>query len=236
MRQPWCLLSALGVDLRDAAFMGWARGQILRLSSAIFRRYECKLACYPFCLFPLVDPTASDDKKNEVATALLRAPRHKLDTYSYGIRRMFRSVQLLTSFKCTSILAADFASHTYGSDHIERLNAQLTRLTHGQGPGRSMTRTSRASLLQQSHAVHVERGGRPALEVPRKGNITHEDIVCLPLLMPNYRPTDLPEPFDISPRTRSRAATRLSGRCGTPWNTRSTMRSTRIGGKVGAVP
>ena len=184
-RQPWCLLVALGVDVRCPQFMGWARGQTLRLSSAIFRRYECKLACYPYCLWPLVDPRASDDKKKVVATRLLHAPRHQLDTYSYGIRRMFQSQELLTGFKCRSVLAADFASHPYGTDHIERLNAQLTQLSRSGGPGRASRLVSRASLVQQSHVVHVDRGGRDALEAPRKGAaITRERVAYLPILPP----------------------------------------------------
>lgn len=40
--QAWCLLDVLRAPLQDESFLRWARSQLVRLSSALFRRYEVR--------------------------------------------------------------------------------------------------------------------------------------------------------------------------------------------------
>lgn len=76
------MLGILRVPLMEPQFACWARAQILRLSSALFRRYEVQHSGYPFCLYPLISDKHTLGEKMETANRLLKEPRENLDTYS----------------------------------------------------------------------------------------------------------------------------------------------------------
>lgn len=82
-RKPWALLDAVGAPLGQESFARWVRAYILRLSSLLFRRYELRLATWPY-----------QDERAEVASALIREDPSMLDIYSRGLRLLFPSVDI----------------------------------------------------------------------------------------------------------------------------------------------
>lgn len=162
-RKPWCLLDATRADTANEAFMRWARCQILRLSSALFRRYEARLSCWPYRLYTLIDPEEDATNKLQVCQALLTADRGELDTYSRGLRKKFTTIDGLLAEDCLHILRTDFAAHAYGTDMVERLNAELSRGHPSRGPARNFVHTARESVLRQLVVAHRQRGGHDPL-------------------------------------------------------------------------
>lgn len=183
-RQPWCLLDALKAPLESDQFMRWSRAQILRLNSAIFRRTELPLSCWPFKLFALTSSKFTTEEQTEVAEELLASRRSALDVYSAGIRRLFPTVSQLLSFRCTSVLSADFNAHAVSTDFVERLNAELTSRHPRRAPARHMANAGRESLLRQVAVVHRGHGGRDPLAPGSlaKANFPTEELHCSPLL------------------------------------------------------
>ena len=119
-RRPWALLDAIGAPVDDPVFMVWSRSQILRLGAALFRRYEQRFSTWPYLLFILQVRGAPEAARRAVAERLLAAARHHLDVYSLGIRFRFPTLDALMSSACRSVLVADFRTHAYGTDAIER--------------------------------------------------------------------------------------------------------------------
>lgn len=148
-RRPWCILETLNVPLEEPNFLMWSRGQLMRLASSVFRRYEVKHSGYPFALWPLVSPKHSEEERRLVAKQLLQEPRQNLDTYSSGIRLLFPIEEALLSNQCHMVLSKDFAAQGYGTDVIERANAELTAATPKSAPGRSFANAAREALLRQ---------------------------------------------------------------------------------------
>lgn len=182
-RQPWALLDALKAPVGEEPFQRWVRSQVLRLNSAFFRRYESRLACWPYKLYPLASPKFDHEAKLRVAEDLLKAPVEMLDTYSRGIRTLFGDVEKLTSFACHMTLASDFRSHAYGIDFVERLNSELTAGHCRRGPSRNMTNAARESIVAQLGAVHRHHGGRDPLAPGSLVNGAQEEAIrCMPLL------------------------------------------------------
>lgn len=177
------LLSVLGAPTQEPGFMRWARNQLLRLSAALFRRYEVRLSAWPFRLFELVRDDSPEAGKVAVANALLEAPRDMLDVYSLGVRTYFNSVEALLSVECRTILTSDFNSHAYGTDLVERLNAELTSRHPRRAPARAMANAARESLLRQAVVVHRSRGGQDPL-APKSfsKDFDTETAACMPLL------------------------------------------------------
>lgn len=162
-RGPWLLLRAMRAPMEDPQLMRWARSQILRLSSALYRRYEARLACWPYPLFRLVGSGWTDEDKAAVRAALLDADAEWLDIYSRGVRKLFPSDERLQSAECLAMLRTDCEAHPWSIDSMERLNSELTHGHTKRAPARSLIHTARQALVRQAAVVHVARGGEEPL-------------------------------------------------------------------------
>ena len=183
-RRPWCLLDALEAPVHDPDFKKWSRSQILRLAAAMFRRHESRLAQFPYRLFDLFSPSASDADRDKVCDDLLRAPRDHLDTYSLGVRTLHPTKESLMSWACTCRLKADFTSHSWGTDFIERLNAELTSRHPRRGASRSFVHSSRESVLRQVATVHQHHGGAHPLSKKSFSPSLNQEVITHSSLLP----------------------------------------------------
>lgn len=182
-RKPWCILETLSVPLMEPSFAKWARGQLLRLASAIFRRYEVKHAGYPYCLWPMASCKHSDAQRSAVAQRLLQEPRHNLDTYAAGVRALFATEEALLSQHCQMVLSRDFSSQGYGTDCVERANAELTATTPKRAPGRNFCNAAREAMLRQLTVVHRSHGGtHPLASGALQVTSAHEEVQRHPFL------------------------------------------------------
>lgn len=183
LRVPWSLLDALKAPVRSEEFMRWARSQVLRLNSALFRRYEVRFSCWPYRLYGLQSPGFGDDEQVSVCQDLLAASREMLDVYSLGIRMRFPTVEALRSYECITTLKNDFRTHAYATDFVERLNAELARGHPTRAPARSMAHASRESVLRQAAVEHRKRGGAdPLRPAGLRQEPPFETLRCSPLL------------------------------------------------------
>lgn len=183
-RRPWCILNVLAADPAEPAFAKWARGEILRLGSAIFRRFEVHHAGYLFRLHTLVSDKYNAEEKAQVAQTLLAEDRKTLDTYSRELRRLFTTVEGLLSDECRTVLTRDFDAQAYGTDCVERLNAQLVASTPRRSPGKNFASNSREAFLKQLGVVLRSHGGQHPLAsgVVLSQKVTTERLLTMPLL------------------------------------------------------
>lgn len=184
-RRPWCLLDVVGAPVDDERFQRWVRSQVLRLASALFRRYESRLATWPYKLFALVCPEFSGEERDAVIASLLGAKKESLDCDSLGIRRLYPTTEALQSQGCISTLAGDFRNHSHNMAQVERLNAELTRMHNPRALAKSFPAMASHSVLKQAEAVHRGRGGDPAL-APRalEKQRPMEKLCCHTLMLP----------------------------------------------------
>lgn len=166
-RAPWSILDVLHAPLEQQAFQAFARAQILRLASSIARRYEIRFSTWPYTLWGLSSGDTSEVEKMSIAERLLGATRAELDIYSFGLRQRYNTVQLLLSEECRRTVQADFRNHPYGTDTIERLNAEVTALHPRRAPGRQFANAARESVLSQTSAIHCSSGGDHPLKPPK---------------------------------------------------------------------
>jgi hypothetical protein len=99
-RKPWCILDVLQAPCRDPKFMRWVRSQILRMNSSLFRRYESRLAAWPYPLYALTSSHYSVEERTSVVRRLRAASGDMLDTYSRGLRVLYSSEEALLSHAC----------------------------------------------------------------------------------------------------------------------------------------
>jgi hypothetical protein len=158
-RRPWALLDAVEAPLSEQWFMRWARGQILRMCAAYGRRYEGRFSSFPYLLFQIASPEFSDVDKAKVVQKNLEAKREGLDSYTFGVRQLYRTADGLLSWKCKQQLLADFRGHPYGIDAVERLNSELTALHPRRAPARNFVNAARESTVSQAANAHRGRGG-----------------------------------------------------------------------------
>lgn len=184
-RRPWCLLDVVRAPLEQEQFLRWARSQVLRLTSALFRRYESKFASWPYKLYALVCDEFTEEERQQVVADLMGADRQMLDTYSFGVRAAFPTAEQLRSAKCMDMLANDFRNHAHSIAQIERLNAELTRGHNSRAPARNFAAAACHSVLRQAKAIHRARGGEEPL-APRAlaKQPARERLMCSPLVLP----------------------------------------------------
>ena len=182
-RKPWALLDALGALVVEEGFLRWSRSQVLRISSALYRRFEGRLAAWPYRLYALANEFFTEEEKLATATALLQADVGVLDVYSRGIKAMFPTMQRLLSHRCATILAADFKVHPFGTDSVERLNAELARGHPSRAPARTFSHMARESVLRQTL---VERRAHNGIAPVGHGAMgkqeAREAVMCHPFL------------------------------------------------------
>ncbi|CAK0833634.1 unnamed protein product [Prorocentrum cordatum] len=181
-RRPWMLLDILGAPLTDQVFSRWARGQIVKLTTVMHRRYESRFSAWPYRLYPLSHGRSTEADKKRVAREALDAPDYMIDCYTRGIRNLFPSDAALLSTHCRTVLAADFRAHCYGTDMIERLNALYTARHPVRAPGRNAVNAEREHFLDQVKAIHQKQGGDDPLAVRKLGNSSSvEAVTYIPL-------------------------------------------------------
>lgn len=174
-REPWVILEALQAPAQDETYMGFARSQVLRLASSVFRRLETKYSSWPFLLFPLTQEDTLDEEKSGIAKALLAADGRVLDTYSAGVRCLFPSTEELLSKRCQATLHADFSAHAFSTDIIERLHTELTHNIPTRAPGLNFTNLSREGLFEAVERVACAArraapiGGKKTARLPGQG-------------------------------------------------------------------
>lgn len=168
MRRPWLLLEAIAAPIDDQESMLFARSQVLRLSSATFRRYEIKYSSWPFRLRAFYDQPGSSAAA-AVAQELLDTDPRVLDPYSAGLRNMFRTLDELLPPACKEVIRADFGAHAYTTDLVERLHADVTHNISKRSPGQNFANFSRAELLRQAAVIHTAKGGVHPLDTKSKG-------------------------------------------------------------------
>ncbi|CAK0820927.1 unnamed protein product [Prorocentrum cordatum] len=184
---PWTVLEAIGAPMESEAFQRWTRSQILRLSSALYRRYELRLSSWPYKLYALISADDyTEEQRTSLAQELLDADADVLDVYSRGIRRLYPTVQRLLSFDCYSTLLADFRSHPYGIDFIERPNKQMTHKNTKSTSGKNMSYACREDFLQQAAAVHQHRGGSHPLKARCGQQASKQETVRYNPLLASY--------------------------------------------------
>lgn len=187
-RVPWSILDVLDAPLDEEALKRFARGQVLKISGAVGRRYELRFATWPYLLWRLCDDDFADDEKRAVAKALIAAPRQQLDCYSYGIQQCYPTVEELMSYGCVEKLRTDFANHPYGTDLIERLNAEITAAHPRRAGARQFTNAARESVLKQACSIHRASGGDDPLAAsaatPVAAHNRVERVMSCPLLPP----------------------------------------------------
>ncbi|CAK0877526.1 unnamed protein product [Prorocentrum cordatum] len=182
-RRPWMLLDILGAPLTDQVFSRWARGQIVKLTTVMRRRYESRFSAWPYRFYPLSHGRSTEADKKRVAREALDAPDHMIDCYTRGIRNLFPSDAALLSTHCRTVLAADFRAHCYGTGMIERLNALYTVRHPVRAPGRNAVNAEREHFLDQVKAIHQKQGGDDPLAVRKLGNSSSvEAVTYIPLL------------------------------------------------------
>ena len=183
-RKPWCILDVLRAPIGQEGYKRFVRNQVLRLASALYRRYEQRMSVWQFLLYRCTaDSGWSSDETRAVLVELLNADRSWLDVYSYGIRLRFKTFAELQSHECTSILTADFRAHPWAIDTVERLNSTLTRLTTSRGAHRGHVGASREHVLRQALNVHIGSGGsNPVGPVGGFGRPLKETLICTPFV------------------------------------------------------
>lgn len=158
-RRPWALLDAVEAPVREQQFMRWSRGQIIRACASFGRRYEVRYSSFPYLLYRICSTEYSQDEKQRVADKIMLMPRSGLDIYTFGLREFFGDAEGLLSWQCQQQIRSDLRAHPYGTDEIERLNSELSKLHPPRSPARGFITAARESVLRQIAAGHCGRGG-----------------------------------------------------------------------------
>lgn len=182
-RKPWCVLEFVKAPADQEGFARFARAQILRISAAAFRRFEVKYSAWPFLLYPLIQVGNEEGQRLAAAQGLLGALPDELDCYSASLKRLYPSVAGLLSSTCRATIRADFASHGYSTDLIERLHAEVSSKIPRRALAVAFANISRTSVLQQAATLHVKRGGcHPLKPMPLQGTPLQERVIIPKLL------------------------------------------------------
>jgi len=158
-RKPWGLLEALGINMKDQPFMKFARGRTLRLSSAVYRKYELKYSDLHWKLYQGAMGSRSGVLLDELLDEVFSAPDEWIDIYVRGFRRIYNTKELIVSPSARATIIIDVKSLPASSDLIERLNSEMMRSHPVRAPARSAIYAFRESVLSQVSAVHQKRGG-----------------------------------------------------------------------------
>lgn len=182
-REPWAILDMLACPVEDSNYKLFARNQILRLASAIFRRFELKFSSFPFRLHIFFSPEYTQAERHALATEVLGAPLDELDPYTIGIRTRFDTEDKLLSTECIATLRSDFEGHGISTDLIERMHSVMKHTVVQRARAKNFANLAREDLLKQAAAVHVARGGVHPLGAKAKGVASAtEMLLTTPLL------------------------------------------------------
>ncbi|CAK0883715.1 unnamed protein product [Prorocentrum cordatum] len=119
-RGPWRVLDMMRVRVEDPGVMRFAWSQTLRLAGAVFRRYETKCSSKPYDMHILSISGATSAEKAPCIDRLMAADDDDLDLHSRGVRQLFVTKSALEPVECRSLSRADFATHAFSTDAIER--------------------------------------------------------------------------------------------------------------------
>jgi len=169
----------------DQQFAKWARGRILRVHAAVFRRYELKYSRWPYRLFRLIGSGWDDVEQAAVVDEAMRLGRCCVDTFTRGMRARFPSGEKLRSQEAKSTIRAAFDSQRLTSDFSERQNAEIQASRAARGPAREFEHFSRAMVVKQSRVVHLRNGGdNPLRPKQLKGSVLPCECKVMPFLVP----------------------------------------------------
>lgn len=163
-RRPWGLLDALRVPLREQRYMRFVRGNVLRLSTASFRRYELKFSDLLYKMWLVVMGYLEEGEQVAVCERVLQTPQEEIDVYLRGFRNLYSSVELLLSKEARETYKTDMKHHWVSTDVIERLNSSILRSHPPGAPARSFIYAARESVICQANALHKTRGGAAPLD------------------------------------------------------------------------
>lgn len=155
----WALLSLLGAPTEIADFRKFAPGVVLRMSSAIDRRYMVKYSSWLFPLFKLCCDEWPMSEKRRVAQDLFASKECCLDAFARGFRKLFPTIKEALSEQAAACARNAFESMRVVTDFSERAHAQCRCASRAPTGPRSFGLTSSEVLLKQAAVVHVQGGG-----------------------------------------------------------------------------
>lgn len=167
--EKWALLHMMKAPISEQSFRKFVLGQVLRMHSALVRRYSVKFAGWPFRLLRLCGTDWSEAEKQQVARDLLSSKPCCLDTFSRGFRKLFRTEAAVLSTEAARCAASAFDSMRVVTDFSERSHAQCRCASRSQTGPRAFSHTSNEVLLKQAMVVHTKNGGLPLSGLRKQG-------------------------------------------------------------------
>ena len=123
LRRPWLLLDLARAPLTGQKFVKWSRGQILRLASALHRRYEEKFSNAPYVLHRLGDSKWSQASQQAVVDNICGMSDCCMDVFTRLLRNRFGSS--LLSPECIATIRASLDALKLATDLSERQNSEV---------------------------------------------------------------------------------------------------------------
>lgn len=185
LRRPLCVLHMVKAPHLDLGFAKWARSQVLCMAASMSRRFEFKLAAWPYPLFKLIAGGWSEGDKTLVAQAFCASPACCLGVFATGVRERFPARDAVRSPLATTVLTAAFSSHRVTTDWCERQHAEVTAARPSRGAAREFVHFARENTLKQARVVHLTNGGQdPARPARVRGPAEPCQALVMPLLKP----------------------------------------------------
>lgn len=155
------MLAGVGCSESEAnseACKKFFRRLCLQMSSGVFRRFELRLAAFPYKLWILADREASEIERQQVADEFLSMPKCCIGYFGTRVRALFDTRELLLGPKCKLVIMVWLRTLVFSIYACEREHASVRRFLCGQGPGRSFSLVVRDRMLECTRTIHVERG------------------------------------------------------------------------------
>lgn len=217
----WGLVHLLGADTASQPFRKLALGAVLRMHSAIYRRYSLKYSLWPFCLFRLVGSEWTEAERGLVADELLAAQDCCLDTFARGFRQPFRAKESILSQGAAACLQVAMDSMRVVTDFSERSHAQCKCAARSATSPRAFSHTSNEVLLKQLMVVHKKNGGLPleALRTKEGAKEKPDDLrlACPLVLAPLQGRLDAPDSSQLAQLALAVQAGRPPGQPSSTW-------------------
>lgn len=181
----WAVVHLVKAPTNEQKFRMFALGQVLRMHSAVYRRYVTKFTGWPFRLYCLCSDTFPDEAKRRTIGELLMAKECCLDAFARGIRKLFPSGAHLLSPEAATTLKNSFDSMRLVTDFSERSHAQCRCASRSATGPRAFSHTANEVFLKQAAVVHVNNGGQAVGSSAKPAPILEEEgdmRVTTPLL------------------------------------------------------
>ena len=163
--------------------MKWSRGQITRMASSIYRRYEVKYSAWPYRLFKLCSAHCNQEERDSVSASVEAARACCLDSFTDGLRKRFG--QNMLSIEAKLVIQNALDSLQMATDLSERQNAEINATKPSRSAARDFTHFARESVLKQARVDHRHRGGdEPCAPKDLTASIRPYTASISPLLKP----------------------------------------------------